>query len=297
LPKVNIDPFQIYGWQGQRLSCGPLKVVLVPAIGGRIISLRFEGKEFLYTQKEHAGETFDFSNDQDLAARKKELGFRLWGGDKTWVAPQSEWQEGIPPLELDAGNYALTWEEGGVAVMTSPVCRETGLRIVRKVRLDEEMTLHVREELHNTTSDRTIRKGIWNVTQILRPCTFFVPAVAGAFHSYHHEDKTLPEAKDIFTESQDWVEVPCRKQTVFKCGGIPREGQVIVKMPLGGPKDIIWLKTFSFSPPAEYAHRSAVEIFSSGTANYAELELHAPVATLEPGASCHFEQQWRFKKV
>jgi hypothetical protein len=296
MPRVYTEPFELNGWPGQRIGCGPLKIVLVPSIGGRIMSLRYEGKEMMFLQKEHAGEVFDFT-DADLVAKKKEIGFRLWGGDKTWVAPQSEWQEQIPPLELDAGTYALTWE-GTVAVMTSPTCRETGLRIVRRVNIDEEMTLHVTDEFQNTTSDKVIRKGIWNVTQFNRPCVFFIPADKGVIRSYHHIDKSLPEVKDILKEEEGWVEVPCRENTLFKCGGMPKEGHIIAKIPLGGPKELVVLKSFQIeTDPLRYAHGSAVEVFNSAKHNYAEMEVHAPVCTLNPGESFSFKQQWRFKKI
>ncbi len=296
MPRVYTEPFKVGGWEGSRIGCGALKIVLVPSLGGRIISLRYEGREFLFSDKEHLGETFEFPADIDLAARKRELGFRLWGGDKTWVAPQNEWLEKTPPLELDAGNYALTWEDK-TAVMTSPVCRETGLRIVRKVHIDEEQTVHLSEEFQNTTADKVIRKGIWNVTQVARPCTFFIPANKGTFRSYHQDDPTLPQVEDIFREADGWVEVPCRTPTLFKCGGIPNEGQVLVRMPLGGPKELVWLKTFTLDVHAQYAHGSAVEVFNSDRLNYAEVEIHAPLVSLDPGASCRFEQQWRFRKM
>jgi hypothetical protein len=295
LQNIRIEPHSIYGWQGQRMSAGPLSMILTPAIGGRIISLRYEGREFLFVDKEHAGETFEFGPGEDIAARKAEIGFRLWGGDKTWVAPQSQWVGGTPSLDLDAGPYALTWEEKQ-AVMTSPICRETGLRIVRKVHIDGELTVHLQEELHNTT-DLPVTRSIWNVTQVLRPCEFYIPAGPGAFRSYHHEDPTLPQANGNFKEAEGWVEVPCRSATLFKCGGTPREGKVLIKMPLRGGKELVWLKTFGLDPRANFAHRSAVEVFNSPTLNYAEIELHAPLAEILPGASCVFSQQWQFRKA
>lgn len=297
MPSVTIEPFETYGWAGHRINCGPLKLVLVPAIGGRIMSVRYEGRELLYHDPQHAGQTFDVAAMADLEAAKKEMGFRVWGGDKTWVAPQYEWALGIPPLDLDAAPYELTWEDK-TAVMTSPVCRETGLRIVRKVMADNEGTVHLTEEMHNA-SDKEIRKGIWNVTQVMRPCEFFIPANKGSIRSYHHEDRTLPEidTKGLMTEAEGWVEIPCRQALLFKFGGIPREGNVMVKMPLGGPRQVVWLKAFELDPHATFAHRSAVEIFNSDKLGYAELELHAPVAVLAPGARSSFKQQWRFKKL
>lgn len=276
MPRVYTEPFVLNEWKAHRIGCGPLKIALVPSLGGRIISLRFEGKEFLFLNKEST--------------------FPLWGGDKTWIAPQGEWPEGKPYTELDSSEYELTWD-GQQAIMTSPVCSQTGLRIVRKVKIDEEMTLHLVEEMHNATTDRVIQKGIWNVTQVNRPCTVFIPAQKGAIRSYHLDDKTLPDVKDIYSEKDGWVEIPCRTQTLFKCGGIPKEGHIIIKLPLGGPKEVVWLKTFALDTQASYAHASAVEVFNSNTANYAEVEIHSPLTTLNPGEFCTLTQEWRFKKI
>lgn len=293
---INIEPFELYGWQGQRLSQGPLKMVITPAIGGRIISMRYEGRELLFVNRELSGQVFDFSGVTDLEAMKKEMGFRLWGGDKTWVAPQQEWRGGVPPLELDAGAYALTWEEQ-TAVMMSPICRETGLQIVRKIRLNADGSVFLREEFHNKTTDTVIHKGIWNVTQLIRPCLVFIPADKGAIRSYHHQDATLPPVDNIFKEDQGWCEIPCRSNVLFKCGGMPNDGHVMVKVPMGGRKDLVWLKSFRLDKAGNYAHKAAVEVFNSDRLNYAEVELHAPLVPINPGESYGFEQQWRFKKI
>lgn len=292
---VHTDPIEVFSLQGWRLKSGPLSLVITPTLGGRILSVRFEGKELLYIPKDVAGMVIDPASIEDIAAKKKELGFRVLGGDKTWVSPQSSWTEGIPPLELDAGPYALSWMEQ-TAVMTSPVCRETGLQIVRKVKLDGAGIVHLEEEFHNTT-DQPILKGIWNVTQIPRPCEFFIPARKGSIRSYHHEDKTLPDVKTIVKEEHGWAEIFCHHPVLFKYGGMPTEGKVLIKMPLGGPKEVVWLKNFAFDAQASYAHQSAVEVFNAQSADYAEIELHAPLVEIKPGASVAFAQQWHFKKL
>ncbi len=102
-----IEEAVFYGWKGYRLVCGPLAIGVAPDLGGRIISLAHEGTELLFVQQEHLGEVFDLDGATDLRALKRRLGFRLWGGDKTWIAPQSSWWEGIPPLDLDAGRYRV----------------------------------------------------------------------------------------------------------------------------------------------------------------------------------------------
>ncbi|MBL8012998.1 MAG: hypothetical protein JNN05_04045, partial [Candidatus Omnitrophica bacterium] len=53
---------KIYGWNGIRYSAADVSLVVVPELGGRIISLSVDGQEIFFVQKEHAGETFSFSD-------------------------------------------------------------------------------------------------------------------------------------------------------------------------------------------------------------------------------------------
>jgi hypothetical protein len=172
----------IYGWNGYRLEIGDISLGITPQIGGRIISLTYRGEELLFVQEEHKGEVFDFSRVQDLVREKERLGFRVWGGDKTWVAPQSAWWSKIPPLELDAGQYSAHVIDNGLE-MVSPVCRETGLQIIRQVELHEDQSIVLIETIRNTT-DYIIERGIWNVTQVLRPFDVYLPAKKENIRAY-----------------------------------------------------------------------------------------------------------------
>ncbi len=191
-------------WVEYRIISGDLSLVVVPAIGGRIVSLTYKNQELLFVHEKLRGEIFNFATE-DLLLAKQRLGFRHWGGDKTWVAPQRNWQLGIPPLELDAGQYTMNEYDGGV-VMTSPICRETGLQITRQVNLING-TVRLKEILCNRLA-RPITCGVWNVTQIQRPCSFFIPSSATGIRSYHHEDSTLPEVPEI-SVIDGWVQIDC----------------------------------------------------------------------------------------
>ena len=109
---------KFYKWNGYLLANSNIELGVTPEIGGRIISLKFNGEELLFVDPNHCGETFDFSSVSDLAAEKRKLGFRVWGGDKTWVAPETAWIESIPPLDLDAMPYSVELEENAVISFT-----------------------------------------------------------------------------------------------------------------------------------------------------------------------------------
>ena len=288
-----MEKIKIFGWNGYRFSAQDVTMVVAPEIGGRIISLCYAGTELFFVQKEYAGQVFDFSNISTLRAEKQKLGFRVWGGDKTWVAPQKDWLEGMPPLELDAGRYQEELADHGIT-MVSPVCRETGLQIVRKVTLNPDGSVHLGQEITNK-GKATVYKGIWNVTQLLRPFDVYIPTTKDKLRSYHEEDISLPDHNIVVDQINGWCRIPCRDNQMFKFGGMVNMGAV---MSLRNEDNgtLAFLKTFDIDLEAEYLHRSAVEVFNAHDHDYLEIEAHASTACLEPGQSCSHGQTWHLKR-
>ncbi len=283
-------PQNLYGWPGLVANLGPLSIGLAPDIGGRIISLTYEGKELLFVQKEHAGETFDFSQVSDLDAEKRRLGFRLWGGDKTWVAPQEAWTEAMPPLELDAGRYSCT-HEGLQAVMTSPVCHETGLRISREVCLADDGTIELCQTFHNAT-DTPVTRGIWDVTQALRPFDVYFPCKKEDLRPYPQEGDSVVLADQLLEEVEGWTRLPCREAAHFKFGARLDKGMLIALRPVKNGM-LIFGRRFRVDPEGHYLHGANAEVYNSPNMNYLEIEVHGPSRTLSPGEKLQHIQKWK----
>lgn len=279
----------IRGWQGFELVSKDLSVGIVPSLGGRIMSLEYLGHELLFVDACHQGETFNPAHWNNLIQAKKSLGFRIWGGDKTWIAPQKDWVLGIPPLDLDAAPYSLSWDNEE-AVMTSPVCRETGIQVTRRVKVNDGKVYLV-EEICNRSSS-SIHKGLWNVTQIQRPCSFQISCEEEKIRSYHYEDKTLSPYPGSLKPKKGSLTIDCRDASLFKVGGISTFGKVLIKI-YSGDQEIYWEKDFSYNPQAAYAHHSNVEVFNSPFYPYAEIELHAPFGELRPQETTVLEQIWK----
>ena len=289
---TNIFQEQICGWPGFRLTFGDISLGVVPMIGGRILSLKFRGEELFFVSKELEGYRPDLSGEKDLRALKRRCGFHFWGGDKTWVAPEKDWWERMPPLDLDSGPYACEQAGDGLD-LTSPVCRETGLQITRRIRLSDDGTISLQEEFLNTTKT-LLRKGIWNVTQVLRTFDVWLPARVSDIRSYHIEDPTLPAHNIVPVEKEGWSCLPCRANICYKLGANVREGRaVLVKDTPSGR--IIFERTFPIMPSAPYAHGSVVEVFNSFGYDYCELEIHSPLFDIQPGQRVSFQQEWRLR--
>lgn len=289
---MQIVEASIYGWPGLRLAVGDLAVGVIPAPGARIISLAFAGTELLYHDARLAGDLPRLPADQSAAELKAQLGFRLWGGDKTWLAPQSAWGGGLPPIDLDAGAYAWRAIERGLE-LESPLCRETGLRIRRRITLDEAAALTLREELYNPGPEPGAR-GVWNVTQFLRPMQVYAPIPRAELRAYENEgDSPAARERCAHAEDADWTRIDCVAPLHFKFGGLAQRGEVYAVYQ-GGGAPIAYQRSFRAEPTAEYLHGSSFEIYNSPDQNYLEIELHAPARVLQPGASQVLEQTWRF---
>ncbi len=289
----NITQTKIYGWDGYQIRAGAISMGIVPDIGGRIISLSYDGEEIFFVQKEFAGEVFDFSQVTALRAEKTKLGFRVWGGDKTWLAPQKDWWGGTPPLELDAGRYQTTLADNKIS-MVSPICRETGLQITRTVSMNQNGVISLGQEICNK-GKAVVHKGIWNVTQLCRPFDVFLPTTKDKLRSYHEEDLTLPSHHIVVREVDGWSCVPCHDNQLFKFGGMVNMGAVLC---LQKNKNglLAYLKVFDVELDADYLHRSVVEVFNAMDHNYLEVETHASTVHLKPDQSSRHNQVWRLKQ-
>ena len=123
------------GWPALVLRAGDLEATLVPSCGGRVLRLAVAGLELFYAEPRPPA--------WPPPSRC------YWGGEKTWLAPQSAWGGDFPaPRVLDEGEYEARPLDGGAVEMRSPVSPE-GLRIVRTVRLEERaLAIDVRLENH-----------------------------------------------------------------------------------------------------------------------------------------------------
>ncbi|MBF0594787.1 MAG: DUF4380 domain-containing protein [Candidatus Omnitrophica bacterium] len=280
------------------LAGSHIEVTTEPS-GGRIISLRAYGQELLWQGDPFAGQlsgipdagiVSHLAEETAWRAFKRNFGFPLSGGDRLWIAPEKEWWEKIPPLDLDVGMYAQQ-VRAGMVVMTSPVCRETGLQVMRSLRLGDDGEVVLRDEIRNV-SNRNVTRGLWNVSRVRRPFTAYFPGSSDQWRSYHLTDKTLPVPSVKVTSSDGKVGVPCVNGECYKFGGMPTEGfSALIK------GNIVWERSFDLYPVERYAHGSAVEVFNSHIHEYGEVEIHSPLYRLAPGENAVFQQRWQFRKT
>jgi hypothetical protein len=279
------------GWDALRIEQGPLALILVPSVGGRIMGVQWHGQELSFVNPDCQGRVDDVATIADVHACKRRLGFVLWGGDKTWLAPQSRWTDEVPFIDLDSGAYELTIDERhSVAKMASPICRETGVQIERTLQLGQQPgSWSLMHTLHNR-SPEDVSWAPWDVAMMVRPATIYLPTRADSrfpkgLRTFDNEGESS-EARDQVVRFVDtFAVISCRDAVKFKYGVDADAGRVLAVIE-GGPRDLIGIrKSVPTYHPQPYAHGCVVEVFNAADHPYFELELHGPVVTLAPGQS------------
>ncbi|MEZ4705532.1 MAG: DUF4380 domain-containing protein [Bdellovibrionota bacterium] len=290
------------GWKAVQMGDKDLVLTLVPSLGGRIMSCRFKGQELFFQHpllrgKVHWGES---------EKKKTQDAFPLWGGDKTWIAPQSKWSHQVPYPVLDSGNYDWEWEkqhsDHAQISMVSDVCQDTGLKIRRKVSMDtaEPYRWLVRHEITQVVKPKESGWGVWNVCMVKRPAKVFLPIspeVAPSCKIFDHEGESRKRFEQVVQTSGQGILVSASEDIEFKYGTkslypwiVSAIGEETYRLGLG--------KRFVVQTDHEtmWPDDCSVEVYNSAKYNYFEMELLSPMQELEVGQVYAVEEECRIKE-
>lgn len=174
--RVRARPRHVSGHTVIDLAGDRLAMVLAPQLGGRILSLQLDGREFLYRSDVLLDEECGAYDPATVGPHGGEMAdWRNWGGDKTWPAPQGwagpgEWA-GPPDPVLDSGAYTAHIDRApdgrhACVTLTSAPDPRTGLQLRREISLGAGRTDFRLRLTGTNASDRPVRWALWNVTQL-----------------------------------------------------------------------------------------------------------------------------------
>ena len=260
----------------------------------------WRGHDLCFTQPEREGRVENALSVQDVHARKLEMGFPLWGGDKTWLAPQTRWTDGVPFLDLDSGPYDLTVEHTGTEAarvrMTSQVCRETGVQITRTVTMSsgtqEWVVIH---QLHNRSS-KDVHWGVWDVAMILRPGTVYLPRnpaspYPNGVKTFEEEGESIQARDKVMEEFGNLTVIHSSHTQAFKFGVDAEEGWMLGILDVAGLGLVGYRKQVPVHTDKPYGHGCIAEVYNSDRYAYFEMEIHGPVVSLKPGETFELEER------
>jgi hypothetical protein len=281
---------ELFGWPAWTITRGDLALSLVPSVGGRIMSLRWRGSELYFVHPELRGRP-----PQAVLAEADGATFPLWGGDKTWLAPQDRWPDAVPFPTLDSGGYELTVErataEEATVAMLSAVDDASGMQVRRTVSVSVgAVPWTVTSEVTNR-SGRTALWAPWDVQMLSRPARVFVPrasdsAFPGGVRTFADEGESVEARAEVVHEFGSCAAVDCERAVEFKFGVDSSARWALALLRGGGGEHLAYVVDARDDPtgPA-YPHRCSVEVYNSAGFDYLELELLGRLRPLAPGDS------------
>lgn len=272
-------------WLRKTISFGDLELVLLPGIGGRLWDVVFQGQSLLFQNDDLQDDIPDLNKLTDLPTRSPQFGFPLWGGEKTWIAPDKNWPNGAPFPTLESGPYTIADKSDAHIVLLSGVCPQSGLQIEREIRLTSCDTWMIRHKVINQGLDTT-DVGIWSVMMIKHRARIGIPGHC------RQTTEVFGDGKEFIRTSKEGVICDCSKPTEFKIGLENLRARTFVRAVQG--ETPIWMMCDTPRPTEDdrFAHTHPLEIFNSGDYPYCEVEWHAPLQTLPPNGSTEFTQHF-----
>lgn len=94
-------------WKLMSLVSSDLELTILPGIGGRLWDVAYRGQSLLFQNPDLNGFLPDLENLRDIPTQSPQFGFPLWGGERTWIAPDTNWLDGSPYTALDSDPYEV----------------------------------------------------------------------------------------------------------------------------------------------------------------------------------------------
>ncbi|WP_265706315.1 hypothetical protein [Verminephrobacter aporrectodeae] len=283
------------GWPAIVLRQGDLALSLVPAVGGRLMGIRAGVHELCFIHPGLQGKTFSGDERQwrDLCG---DWAFPLWGGGKTWVAPESAWPRGSPHRDLDSLAWKLTasWCHASAMGLSleSPICSDSGLQIIR--RLDWPVGAREWSIAHTlrNAGTRTVRCGVWDVLMLRRPAIVRIPLPPTPSGSAPGVT-SLPGKASVASLMEEGIidgtacsaHVHCHVAKEFKCGFQSERGEIEVEFT---EWNVRYARRSEVDATRVHAHAHPLEVFNAAQLPYFEVETHSPLQTLAPGDFIHY---------
>jgi hypothetical protein len=260
-----------------------LELVILPGMGGRLWDVIFQGRSLLYQNPDLLGLPLDEIDLAELPTRSPQFGFPLWGGEKTWISPDTAWADGAPFSALDSDPFRVTSQDKAHIELTSQICPISHLSVTRRITLKSADAWSIQHSVtnHGHASRAT---GIWSVMMINTPAKIGVAMNDPEIHP------VFGDAGSLVEQAANCVIADCGKQQDFKVGLPNPNGEALIKISKSGP----WMlcSTRPPSPDDSFTHQYPFEIFNSGDYPYCEAEWHSPKSNLARAETLRFRQDF-----
>jgi len=283
---VVVEQITYCGWEGAyRLRNSVAELVVVPALGGRVLSYKLNGsRNILWENEEERGKLYEHT--QSPGAK-----WRNYGGYKLWVAPQDRAQAAGWRFGHDNCRCRARLIDDSEIRLTGAPIHATGTQFVTDLKLfPHSSRVRLRQRIRNV-SEEPVRWGLSDVTQLATQAIVAFP---------RNSNSRFPDGvrfwRSSYRDLPQWqieprmvaVRTPSEQG---KIGADSDAGWISYRT-----DDIVYVKTFSHDPTAEYPDEGCtLEVYTCP--DYVQVEVLSPLYDLQPGDERVFTEEWSLQRV
>jgi hypothetical protein len=262
-----------HGWRDALvLGNGLVEVVVVPAVG-RIMQFRFVGASDgpFWMNPAPAGQsaattTGDWAN---------------FGGDKTWPAPQADWDRiaarGWPPPAAFDSRPMEAVIDGASVTLVSPVDTGYGIRVRRRIELAPDRPVMTVTTSFEKAAGQPLDAAVWIITQLKDPAAVYAlrPDLGSSGRAYVNQGAGTPAGLHV---ADGWLSLTRDPSQNHKIG---LRAATLVWV---GEAELLRIDS-ALVPGGKYPDDgSSAEVYTNADPlAYVELELLGPLARLQVG--------------
>ena len=169
------------------LSNGKVEAVAVPLVG-RVMQFRFAG--------EKDGPFWENTLMDGKAPDSQSSEWRNFGGDKSWPAPQGDWEKltgrGWPPPAGFDSVPVTAGITGKTLVLRSPIDQHFGIEVERRIQLHADEPQMEIETIYHKKKGDPVRVSVWTITQLKDPEYVVMPLPKKSLFPASSADRAIP---------------------------------------------------------------------------------------------------------
>jgi len=243
-----------------------LGVTVDPEHGGRIVSLRYEGKEFLTGKDVHPSNY----------------------GSTLWPAPQSLWNW-PPPVILDYEEYKEDQTENEITLV-SKKDKKLGFRFIKNLSIDTADTSLVIKYTMENISNKEVAAAPWEITRMPKGGVVCFPKGSSNPRAKTFDPIPYSEFNGILWYKNDKDEELKNHLLSVSDGS---EGWLAYIL-----DGYLYLKIFEDVPAGEqFEGEGEIPVYVSPSHNYVEIEAQGKKNNLKAGASLEWKMKWIIRKL
>lgn len=269
-----------------RISDGRTSAVVVPALA-RVMEYGFVGEKNIL-----------WNNPDDLSAEE----IKDHGGDKTWLAPQSQWRM-IGGSRWSAWPPDPAWEQaahtarlqpGPILRVDGPVSQASGVALSREYSYAPNGDFVI-SQIAAKKAGPPLFFSLWSIAQVSKPDAVYLPLNAASPYKQGFHWQSAPRTEAVADVTPTLLRLRTTSAGDYKIGADSPVATIV------SVRDGIAFRLRAPKPPGQYPDGTdkagfPVEIYSSGPQkkgeSFCELELLGPLKWTRAGQSWRHTVRW-----